>query len=194
MEPTETETQIPQNGAGRTGSVVDFIFDLAKIMLVVLAVVIPFRLLVAEPYVVSGCSMFPSYQNREYLIVDRLSYRFGEPARGDVVVLKYPKDLSQYFIKRIVGLPGETIRFERGKVVVTNADHPNGFTLDEPYLKSQVESLGRPEPITLGSGEYYVLGDNRTASSDSRVWGVLPQDDIVGRAWITIFPGDGKCH
>ncbi len=169
-------------------SVSGFIFDLGKVIVLVLAVVIPFRLLVAEPYVVSGNSMLPNYVNREYLIVDRLSYRFKAPARGDVVVLRYPKDTSQDYIKRIIGLPGESVRFEGGKVVIVNADHPEGFTVEEVYIPGQVPTLGSPEPVKLSDGQYFVLGDNRTSSSDSRTWGILPENDIVGRAFLTVFP------
>ncbi len=165
-----------------------FFWDLFKIFLVALVIIIPFRIFVAEPFVVSGSSMVPNFHNRDYLIVDRLSYRSHAPQRGDVVVLKYPKDTSQYFIKRIIGLPGETVQFEGGHVVIINSSHPQGWILNEPYLQSQVETIGRRDPLTLREGEYYVLGDNRTASSDSRVWGVLPADDIVGRAWLRVFP------
>ena len=169
-------------------SVGAFLFDLVKILIIALVIIIPFRMFVAEPFVVSGSSMLPNYHDKDYLIVDRISYRSRPPARGDVIVLKYPKDTSQFFIKRIIGLPGEKIRFAEGHVYIINAEHPDGWQLNEPYLPSQVETFSSPETITLGSGEYYVLGDNRTASSDSRVWGILPANDIVGRVWLRVFP------
>lgn len=165
-----------------------FFWDLLKILAVALAIVIPFRLLVAEPFVVSGSSMLPNYHNNDYLIIDRITYLRQQPQRGDVVVLKFPKDTSQFFIKRIIGLPGEKIQIRQGHVVIYNSEHPEGKILEESYLPSQVETLGRTEPVQLGSAEYFVLGDNRTASSDSRVWGILPKDDIVGKVWLRVFP------
>lgn len=106
-------------------------------------------------------------------------------------MFKYPKDPSQYFIKRVIGLPGETVKIEQGHVVVINKQNPEGFVLKEPYLKNEFQTLGvagRQGSLTLGSEEYFVLGDNRTASSDSRVWGVLPKEDIVGKAFLRVFP------
>ena len=164
-----------------------FVWDLIKILIIALIIIVPFRTFVAEPFVVSGSSMLPNFHNGDYLIIDRLSYITGSPARGDVIVLKYPKDTSQFFIKRIIGLPGETVKLAQGKVVVINKDHPEGFQLNEPYLSSPIETFGKTDPTTLGSGEFFVLGDNRVASSDSRVWGILPRDDIVGRVWARIF-------
>ncbi len=98
------------------GAISSFIFDLVKILIIALVIIVPFRMFIAEPFVVSGSSMLPNYHNKDYLIIDRLSYRTGAPQRGDVIVLKYPKDTSQFFIKRIIGLPGEKIRFAGGHV------------------------------------------------------------------------------
>lgn len=165
-----------------------FIWDLLKIFIVALVIIIPFRMFVAEPFVVSGSSMVPNFHNRDYLIIDRLSYHFSEPRRGEVIVLLFPKDTSQFFIKRIIGLPGETIKFSQGHVAIINKQYPEGLVLNEAYLPSQTETLGRPGGETLGSDEYFVLGDNRNASSDSRVWGILPKSDIVGKVWSRVFP------
>ncbi len=185
QNPNPNPNQSNQSALGAIGS---FIFDLIKILVVALIIIVPFRMFVAEPFVVSGSSMLPNYHDKDYLIVDRLTYHSSQPQRGDVVVLKYPKDTSQFFIKRIIGLPGETISFSQGHVFITNAQNPDGWQLNEPYLPSQVETVAGPNAVTLGSGEYFVLGDNRTASSDSRVWGILPYDDIVGKVWVRIFP------
>jgi len=182
------ETQLNQNQQSQIGTIKSFFWDLFKILAVSLVIIIPFRLLVAEPFVVSGSSMLPNFHNKDYLIVDRISYKSHEPQRGDVVVIKYPKDNRQYFIKRIIGLPGETLNLESGKVFISNNQNPGGFELKESYLPEGTPTLGKPGPINLGSGEYFVLGDNRTASSDSRVWGILPEADIVGRAWLRVFP------
>lgn len=172
-------------------SVGGFFWDLLKIFIIAFIITAPFRLFVAEPFVVSGASMVPTFQDKDYLIVDRWTYRNSEVKRGDVIVFKYPKDTSQYFIKRIIGLPGETVKIEKGHVVIINSDNPEGFTLPEDYLPKSTQTLGiagRTGQQVLGSDEYFVLGDNRNASSDSRMWGILPKDDIIGRAFLRVLP------
>lgn len=165
-----------------------FLWELARVIIVAFVFMVGFRVFIAEPFVVSGSSMVPNYYNREYLVVNKLSYRFGEIERGDVVIFKYPNDPSQYFIKRIVGLPGERVKVEGGRPVVYNAQYPEGQPLQEPYLPDQNVTFGGTEIVELGADEYYVLGDNRLASSDSRVWGELPKEMIVGKAWLRVFP------
>jgi len=160
-------------------------WDLVKFAVIALVIVIPVRTFVAQPFIVSGSSMVPTFQNGQYLIVDELSYRFHPPARGDVIVFKYPKDTTKYFIKRVIGLPGETVHIDGSKITIKNAQHPDGFALDETYVKNKSENM---IDATLGNSEYYVMGDNRSASSDSRVWGTLPQNLIVGRAYLRLFP------
>lgn len=146
------------------------------------------RFFIAAPYVVSGASMVPTFYDYHYLIVDRVTYGFEDPQRGDVIVLDLPQDTSRALIKRIIGLPGETIQIKGSKVTIVNAAHPNGFELNETYLDPN--NLGGPTDITktLGPNEYYVLGDNRKVSADSRSWGTLPRQDIVGRAILRLFP------
>lgn len=187
MDSEENQNQTPPNPSAVKAAGV-FIWDLVKILIVALVIIVPFRTFIAEPFVVSGSSMLPTFHHRDYLIIDRLSYRTGQPKRGDIIVLKFPKDTSQYFIKRIIGLPGETVKFSQGHVTIINQDHPEGWELKEPYLLNSVETFGQSETTPLGSDEYYVLGDNRTASSDSRVWGRLPKNDIVGKVWVRVFP------
>ncbi len=177
--------EIDQNTWRSAGA---FVWDLFKILLFAALIIVPFRMFVAEPFVVAGSSMVPNFHNHDYLIVDRLSYLKGNPQRGDVIVLKFPKDTSQFFIKRIIGLPGETVKIQQGFVWVTNKEHPEGFKLNEGYLPAAIQTLGRSDPETLGSDEFFVLGDNRNASSDSRVWGILPRDDIVGKVWSRVYP------
>lgn len=168
-----------------TGS---FLWELIRIVVIAFVIMVVFRIFVAEPFVVSGSSMVPNFHNKEYLVVDKLSYRFNEPVRGDVVVFKYPKDTSQYFIKRIIGLPNEKVQIDGGRVKVFNDQYPDGIVIEEPYLPSDDATFGKSDIVSLGSSEYYVLGDNRLASSDSRVWGILPEQNIVGRAWLRAFP------
>ena len=167
-----------------------FFTELLKFALIAAAIVIPVRLYVAQPFIVSGASMDPTFATGQYLIVDELSYHFEEPKRGEVVIFHYPKDPKQFFIKRIIGLPGETISVNGAEVRIVNAANPDGFVLDEPYLAS--ENLGGPTgtEITLSDSEYFVLGDNRRVSSDSRVWGALPQENIIGHVLLRLFPFD----
>jgi signal peptidase I len=170
-----------------------FIWELIKVLVLALVIIVPLRVFIAEPFIVSGSSMVPNFHNREYLIIDKITYRFTEPNRGDVIVFKYPKNPSQYFIKRIIGLPGEKLEVKDGHVIVYNKEHPDGEVLPEEYLSdenSTFNPFGRDEVISLGSDEFYVLGDNRQASSDSRSWGVLPRKNFVGRAWFRVFPLD----
>lgn len=190
MENEQKQNEKTLSAAGATASVGvgAFIWDLAKILIIAALIIWPFRQFVAEPFVVSGSSMLPNYHNHDYLIIDRFSYLNGEPSRGDVIVLRYPKDPSQFYIKRVIGLPGESVKVSQGYVTIFNKEHPEGFRLKEPYLNNQAETLGKSDTTVLGSEEYFVLGDNRTASSDSRVWGILPSSDIVGKVWARVFP------
>ncbi|MCE9644035.1 signal peptidase I [Candidatus Parcubacteria bacterium] len=159
--------------------------EMARFAFLTLAIIVPIRLFVAEPFIVSGASMEPTFDTGEYLVVDRLSYHFSEPERGDVIIFRYPKDPSKYFIKRIVGLPGETVEISQGEVTIKNSVYPKGFALDQSYIRFPREDDGE---MTLGAEEYFVMGDNRAASSDSRAWGALPRDNIIGRAFIRLFP------
>lgn len=163
-----------------------FFAELFKFSLIALFIVLPIRLFVAQPFIVSGASMEPTFHTSEYLIVDQLTYHFEKPERGDVVIFKYPKDPSKYFIKRVIGLPGETIQIEGTSVIVRNDASPQGFILSESYI----DDMSPSELITevLGDDEYFVMGDNRNASSDSRAWGALPEENIVGRAFVRLFP------
>lgn len=186
----EPETKNNFNGEEQTTAkaVGAFIWEMLKVLILALIIIIPLRVFVAEPFIVSGSSMVPNFQNNQYIVIDKIEYRFSKPQRYDVIVFKYPKDTTQYFIKRIIGLPGEKIKVEQGHVVIFNAENPDGFVVKEPYLPNQSVTFGQDATVTLGSGEYFVLGDNRLASSDSRVWGILPYDDIVGKTWIRVFP------
>lgn len=152
------------------------------------AIALGVRSYVAAPYIVVGASMEPTFDNYHYLIIDKLSYRLGQPQRGDVLVLDLPQNESRALIKRLIGLPGETVVIAGNTVTIKNTAHPDGFTLSEPYLAA--ENLGGPTDIrvTLKPDEYFVLGDNRRVSSDSRIWGVLPRQDIVGRVFVRLFP------
>ncbi len=162
------------------------ILEIVRFSLIALIIVIPIRMFIAQPFIVSGASMEETFQSGEYLIVDQLSYQFHTPNRGDVIVFRYPNDPSKFFIKRVIGLPGETIAIDGNVVTITNEVSPNGIILDEPYIKSMDNGTTMTEK--LGAREYFVMGDNRDQSSDSRVWGVLQEERIIGRAFLRLFP------
>ena len=170
----------------------DFWKELIKLVLIAIVVVVPFRIFIAQPFIVDGASMDPTFSTSQYLIVDELTYHFRTPARGSVIIFKYPKDTSKFFIKRVIGLPDETVVLKDGVVTIINSTHPNGFVLNEPYVK-----FTKPDNSTyiLGADEYFLMGDNRFGSADSRLWGPMPSKDIIGRPILrvwppTVWPGD----
>lgn len=167
--------------------------DLWQFLFLLIFIVIPFRLFVAQPFVVSGDSMYPTFESGEYLIVDQLSYNIGDPHRGDVAVFHYPNDPGKFFIKRVIGLPGETVLISDNTVTIIpeGANPEEGFVLEEPYITNEDLDNGR---TTLGEDEYFVMGDNRDVSFDSRSWGPLGRDYIVGRAFIRLFPVTHASH
>ncbi|MBM3272285.1 signal peptidase I [Candidatus Kaiserbacteria bacterium] len=146
------------------------------------------RFFVAAPYVVSGSSMEPTFDDWDYFIIDRVTYRVNEPQRGDVIVFDLPQDTTRALIKRVIGLPGETIEISGATVTVTNAAHPEGIVLNEPYLDPA--NLGGVSElrVVIPEDSYFVLGDNRRVSADSRIWGFLPRHDIVGRVLLRLYP------
>ncbi|VAW32263.1 Signal peptidase I [hydrothermal vent metagenome] len=159
--------------------------DIITFILLVVLVVVPIRLFIAQPFVVDGESMHPTFENGNYLIVDEISYDFEKPKRGEVIVFRYPGNPSIFYIKRVIGLPGETVTIKNGITTITK---PNGasLTLSEPYISARDASS--PTNITLTPTQYFVMGDNRPESSDSRVWGPLPARDIVGRVLLRLYP------
>lgn len=148
------------------------------------------RFFVAAPYVVSGASMDPSFEDWHYLIIDRITYDIGEPQRGDVIVFDLPQEGGRSLIKRVIGLPGETVVLKGQLVTILNEEHPQGFTLLEPYLDPKNLEGVNDTRVTLPADEYFVLGDNRRVSADSRIWGTLARENIVGRAFIRLYPFD----
>lgn len=159
--------------------------DLFTLVVLIVLVVIPIRVFVISPFVVDGDSMHPTFDNLDYLIVDELVYRFKSPERGDVIVFRYPNNPSVFYIKRVIGLPGETISITRGAVTVLAKDGSR-TTLAEPYVVSEDATYTRD--VKLGIDEYFVLGDNRPNSSDSRIWGPLPRKDVIGRVDARLLP------
>jgi signal peptidase I len=162
------------------------IIEIVQFALIALLIVLPIRMFIAQPFIVSGASMEETFHTGEYLIVDQVTYRFHEPTRGDVIIFRYPRDPSKFFIKRIIGLPGDTITIDGSTVTIFNDTYPEGVELTESYIKSMEPNTVQTE--TLGDREYFVMGDNRDQSSDSRVWGVLQEENIIGRALVRLFP------
>lgn len=161
------------------------IIEIIEFAFIALLIVVPVRMFIAQPFIVSGDSMKDTFHSGEYLIIDQISYRLNDPERGDVVVFHYPQDPSKFFIKRIIAMPGDSIDIKGNVVKVTTAEGKE-MTLTEPYVRKMAENSNVSE--TLGEREYFVMGDNRDESSDSRVWGVLQKEKIVGRAFMRLFP------
>lgn len=163
-----------------------WLLDFVKSGLLAILFVSLIRLFVAQPFIVNGQSMEPTFVENEYMIVDQFTYRIiRDPARGDVVIFRYPKDPSVYYIKRVVGLPGETVEVRGTDIFITS----NGvtFKLNEDYVEFNENPFGNKKVI-LDANEYFVLGDNRSVSADSRAWGVLPKENIIGMPAVTLYP------
>ncbi len=167
-------------------NLLSFIWEVSKIIIIALVIVLPIRYLLFQPFFVKGQSMEPNFEDGDYLIIDELSYKLRDPARGEVIVFKYPNDPSQRYIKRIIGLPGETIEIQNGRVAIYNEEE--GAVLEESgYLPGSTFTNGDLR-VTLAENEYFVMGDNRGASSDSRRWGTLPEDFIIGQVFLRAWP------
>jgi signal peptidase I len=175
------------------------IWEIVKMVFWVVVIIVPIRVFLIQPFFVQGASMEPNFEDKQYLIVNELGYKtteignaftvkpFKELKRGDVVVFRYPKNPSIFYIKRIIGLPGEKIEIADDKVKIFNSENPNGFVLDEGgYLSASVTTVGDIN-LTLGE-EYFVMGDNRQYSSDSRSWGPVPEVDVMGKVVLRAWP------
>jgi len=161
-------------------------WEIIRFSIIALIIVIPIRMFIAQPFIVSGASMQETFQSGEYLIVDQVTYHFSSPQRGDVVIFRYPRDPSKFFIKRVIAVPGDSISITNNVVTIKNEQNKQGFILDEPYISSM--NVNTDVNQTLGEREYFVMGDNRDFSSDSRAWGVLQEERIIGRALFRLFP------
>ncbi len=163
------------------------VLEVFEVALVAVGAVFVIRSFLVQPFLVSGSSMVPNFKNGDYLLVDELTYRFRPPERGEVIVFRYPNDPSTYFIKRIVGLPGERIVIKDDKIMVYNQTTTGGFVLTEDYLPKSIYTNG-DEEFKLKDDQYLTLGDNRSLSFDSRSWGPLPKNDIVGLVRLRLWP------
>lgn len=174
----ETSTQVKKE---------NFFKEIIKFALLAAVVVLPIRIFVAQPVMVSGGSMNPTFADKQYLIVDQVTHNFKEFERGDVIVFRYPNNPSKLFIKRVVGLPSETISINGNKITIKDNKNKKSFVIKETYIDIK-EIKGVQISTTLKDDEYFVMGDNRNESSDSRIWGPLKRSFIIGKPIIRLFP------
>ena len=172
---------------GFLGKIALFFLELIKIAILAGITIFVIRALIFKPFYVKGQSMEPNFYEKDYLIIDEITYRFREPERGEIIVLKSPVS-TDFYLKRVVGLPGERVKVENGKVIIYNDDNPKGMILNETYLNS-ISTSGSVS-FTLGDDQYFVLGDNRGASFDSRSFGAISRDAVIGRVWLRGWPFD----
>jgi signal peptidase I len=193
-----------ESGEGTYYGVGNFLWEVIKVFFWALIIIVPIRIFLFQPFFVQGASMEPNFQDGDYLIINELGYKqsninisglhiftvnsFKDLSRYDVAVFRYPINPQQFFIKRVIGLPGEEVKIENDEITIYNAQNPDGFVLDESkYLSADVFTTGKLD-IKLGQDQYFVLGDNRKASYDSRVWGAVPEKDIIGKVLVRAWP------
>lgn len=159
-----------------------FVFETVKVVVVSLAIILPIRYFLIQPFYVEGASMEPTFTEHEYLIIDEISYRFNEPQRGEVVVFRNPQNTRQFYIKRLIGLPGERVKVVGGEVFI------NGNKIFETYIASENRQADSYPEISLEKDEYFVMGDNRANSLDSRYIGPVSDRHLIGRVWVRGWP------
>ncbi|KKS23490.1 MAG: Signal peptidase I [Candidatus Nomurabacteria bacterium GW2011_GWC2_41_8] len=181
MEPIKTD--LPAQAGEKTK--MQSFWELVRFAFIALIIVIPIRVFIVEPFVVSGNSMVPTFENGDYLIIDKISYELGNIKRNDVAVFRYPNDPTKFFIKRIIGLPNETVDIKGNDVTITDGKSKESFRLDQPFVKNPANN---DTHLELKKDEYFVMGDNRNASSDSRYWGAVKRNLLSGRAFLRLLP------
>jgi len=164
-----------------------FLWEIIKVVVISLIIILPIRYFIIQPFYVKGASMEPNFYDHEYLIINEIGYRLQDPERGEVVVFKYPNNPKEYFIKRIIGLPGEKVEIKDDNITIFNGDNPDGVVLDENYLSPWQQTNGQ-KVINLGEDEYYLLGDNRLSSLDSRAFGPIEEDFLIGKVLLRGWP------
>jgi len=177
----------PKKGKKNMPPFLLFIIDIIKLIIIAFLIVWPIHKFIFQPFYVVGASMEPSFYNKDYLIIDKLSYNIGKPGRGDVAIFISPKNSNNFLIKRVIGLPGERVVIENNKIEVFNNKYPEGKVLSESYLNAGDKTRGSVD-VRLKPGEYYLLGDNRNMSLDSRIFGPVKEKNIIGRAWVRGWP------
>lgn len=181
----EREKEILETEKTIVGTAGLFFLELIKVAVLAGVTIALVRYFLFKPFYVKGQSMEPTFLENEYLIIDELTYRFREPERGEVVVLRSPTNAKDYYLKRVIGLPGERVKVENSRVIIYSADNPQGVVIEEEYLDQPTTGSSS---WTLGSDEYFVMGDNRGASFDSRKFGPVKRGAIVGRTWLRGWP------
>lgn len=179
-----------KNSFSRGGAILSGILEIAQVVSISLIIVLVIKYYLIQPFMIKGASMEPNFQDGNYIVADEISYRFQEPARGEVVVFHFPFDQKQYFIKRIIGLPGETVEIKDKQVIIHKNQNQESEVLSETYLPDNVKSKTEGSlKVTLKESEFFVMGDNRfhDKSSDSRSWGPVEKDLIVGKVWFRIW-------
>lgn len=172
-------------------SALSFTLEILKTVIISLAIILPIRYFVIQPFMVDGASMEPNFYDKQYLVIDEISYRFNDPSRGEVVVFKNPNNTKQYYIKRVIGLPGEIIRINNGEVYIKEVDNTDFIQIDETdYLPEDLKTFGNVDNLELEEDQFFVLGDNRKNSKDSRNIGPITRDLITGKVWVRGFPLD----
>lgn len=169
-----------------------FIWDIAEVVFLAFGMYLLLNYFVFNLHNVDGDSMLPTLRDKEYLITNKIANRAGYE-RGDIVIFKYPKMPSKEFVKRLIGLPGEKIKIQNSKVTIYNNEHPDGFILNELYLSEDILTtqntfLKEGVVLEIPPNNFFVMGDNRGVSSDSRQWGFVPRKNMVGRAELVIWP------
>lgn len=164
-----------------------FVWETVKVIVISLLIIIPVRYFLIQPFYVQGASMEPNFFDHEYLIIDEISYRFEAPSRGDIIVFRYPRDPKQFFIKRIIGLPGEELQISDNIVTIYSSEYPDGVVLEETYLAKDTHTSANLR-VSLNEDEYYVMGDNRASSLDSRGFGPIQESSIIGKVWVRGWP------
>jgi signal peptidase I len=184
----------------------EFILEIIKIIVLAFIIIVPIRVFLFQPFFVQGASMEPNFEDGQYLIINEFGFKetdialgshsiwdiksFRELDRQHPIVFRYPVDPKKFFIKRVIGLPGEKVKIENGEITIFNSEYPNGFVLDEKeYIPATTKTKG-DMTVTLKDNQYYVLGDNRSFSSDSRSWGPVPKEDIIGEVFLRAWPLD----
>ena len=187
MNEEKVSTPIEQTPPGevKKSTFKEIVKEVIIFAIIAFGIVLPFRMYIAEPYVVDGRSMDPTFATGDYLIVNKFSYIKGDPIRNTVLVFKYPNDTSKNFIKRVIGLPGETVVMKDDVVTIINDEHPEGFVIDQSYVTYKM-----PGNFTkkLANDEFFVMGDNRAESFDSRSWGPLEKKYILGKPILRLLP------
>ncbi|HEY4524004.1 MAG TPA: signal peptidase I [Candidatus Paceibacterota bacterium] len=163
------------------------LFEILEIVAIAMVTVFLVRAFLLQPFLVNGASMEPNFSSGDYLLIDELTYRLRAPERGEVIVFRYPGDETTFYIKRVIGLPGERLKLSKDGIIIFNKEYPDGFTLDEAYIKTNNSEYGDREFI-LTNSQYFVMGDNRVHSFDSRNWGPMDKKELIGLVRLRLWP------